>query len=311
MWVVNPYTDGTNVDLIEDRVKKGKCCIVNSMSLCSDVTMGIHAIETLFLLYHSLFIAVVLYNAQAWSNLTKTDLKALQTIQLRFLKRTFHAPSSTSNTLTFLETGILPIRYEIHIKQLVFQHHIITLEDDDIVRITYEEQMKYDAPNWANEISKLKKEYSIDESDTEIGGMGKKRWKRIVKKKVKEKALEDLNKEAQSQKQASKLIPYDKLAKQEYMTTLSPTQARKVFHIRTGTIDLRGVRQYTYGEIDTCRLCSAEKETVEHVVNRCPMVDRVSQVESVLSRNCEEQREMAKRCAQFQEKVDATDSEVG
>ena len=123
--------------------------------------------------------------------------------------------------------------------------------------------------------------------------------------------MEDLNKEAQSQKQASKLIPYDKLAKQEYMTKLSPTQARKVFHIRTGTIDLRGIRQYTYGEIDTCRLCSAEKETVEHVVNHCPMVDRVTQVENVLSRNCEEQREMAKRCTQFQEKVDATDSEVG
>ena len=62
---VGPYLgdqfnkSGTNVDLIEDRVKKGKCCIVNSMSLCSDVTMGIHAIETLFLLYHSLFLSLI------------------------------------------------------------------------------------------------------------------------------------------------------------------------------------------------------------------------------------------------------------
>ena len=72
---------GNNSDLIDDRVKKGKCCIINSMSLCSDITMGLFAIETLLLLYKSLFLAVVLYNAQSWSNLNNRDRINLQTIQ--------------------------------------------------------------------------------------------------------------------------------------------------------------------------------------------------------------------------------------
>ena len=75
--------------------------------MCSDVTMGIHGLETILMLYRGLFVQVILNNAQAWSNLTQTDLKALQTIQLKYIKRAFHAPSSTSNTLTYLETGIL------------------------------------------------------------------------------------------------------------------------------------------------------------------------------------------------------------
>ena len=99
-------------------------CVVLLFTLCSDVTMGFYAIDISFLLYRSLFIPVTIYNAEAWTNLTKTDLKALQTIQTKYLKRIFHAPSSTSNTLTFLETGTLPIKCEIHIRQLVFQHHI-------------------------------------------------------------------------------------------------------------------------------------------------------------------------------------------
>ena len=138
---------GTNVDLIRERVNKGKSCIISSMSMCSDVTMGIHGLETILMLYRGLFVQVILNNAQAWSNLTQTDLKALQTIQLKYIKRAFHAPSSTSNTLTFLETGLLPIKNEINIKQRTFLHHILTLPDNDPVKFTYQQQLLYSYPN--------------------------------------------------------------------------------------------------------------------------------------------------------------------
>ena len=105
---------GSNKDLIEDRVKKGKMCTITAMATCSEVTMGVYTIETLLLLYRSLFTPVVLYNCQAWCNLTKQELNLLKTTQMKFLKRIFHAPSSTSNPITLLETGILPIEQEIH-----------------------------------------------------------------------------------------------------------------------------------------------------------------------------------------------------
>ena len=123
------------------------------MSLCTDVTLGFHGVETLLLLYGSLFVQVVLFNAQAWSNLTQTDLKALQTIQLKYLKRMLHAPSSTSNAITFLETGVLPMSYKIHVRQLTFLHHIVTLSDNDPVKFTYQQQLLYNAPKWAEMFS--------------------------------------------------------------------------------------------------------------------------------------------------------------
>ena len=166
------------------------------MALCSDVTLGIHAVETLLMLYRCLFVQVVLFNAQAWSNLTKTDIKGLQTVQLKFLKRIFHAPSSTSNPLTFLETGILPIQYEIQLRQLSYLHHILTLEDDDPVKQSYQQQLLYPmAPNWANEVMDIRKKYSIIESDSEIANLSKDRWKHIAKDKVNPIALENLNQE--------------------------------------------------------------------------------------------------------------------
>ena len=295
---------GTNTHLVEERVKKGKACIVSAMSLCNDITMGIHAIETLMLLYRSLFVQVVLYNAQAWTNMTKANLDSLQTVQLRYLKRIFHAPSSTSNALTFLETGVLPMKYEIHVKQLAYLHHILSLRDDDPVKFTYNEQLKYpDAPNWANEIRQLRKQYNINDTDKEIRSTKKCSWKRMVKRKVRCKALDDLNQEAVGLKQTAGKGPYTELTRQEYISTVSPRLARHIFHIRTGTIDLRGVRSYMYGENTLCRLCHEEDETVEHVVNNCKIVDRERQID-INSAKCEELKEVAQRYVKFKEMVE-------
>jgi hypothetical protein len=294
---------GTNSDMIEDRVKKGKSCTVNAMSLCKEVTMGLFAIETLLLLYKSLFLQVVLYNAQAWSNLNNMDKKNLQTVQLKFLKRTFHAPSSTSNCLTLLETGILPILHAIHVKQLMFLHHILLLDKYDLVNINYEEQLKYPAANWANEVAAIRTKYGLKQTNEEIANLSKSSWKAAVKTQVRQHAFLQLIKEAEGQKHSHNILPYERFERQKYLTELTPAQARKIFHIRTNTVDLRTVRKYQHGENSTCRLCGSEDETVSHVVNVCQKVPRTKDIPNVYTTNCDHLQEVAKRCVSFSELV--------
>ena len=298
---------GTNCDLVEDRVKKGKSCLVNSMSLCSDITMGLFAIETMLLLYMCLFLAIVLYNAQAWSNLSNTDIKNLQTIQLKYLKRIFHAPSSTSNCLTFLETGTIPIEYEIHIRRLTFLHHILTLPDDDPVNLTYHEQKKYPATNWANEVSDLRTKYQLDETEDEIISLTKQKWKEIVKSKVRQYAFIELKKAAEKQKHALDVSSYVDFTVQSYITELSPARARKIFHIRTNTIDLRTIRKYQHGDNSKCRLCDTEDETLAHVVNRCPDIQRETLIPNLYCSDSNLLQEIADRCVNFMEHVKEKD----
>lgn len=295
---------GSNKDLIEERIKKGKACIVSAMALCSDVTMGLYAIDTLLLLYRSLFIPVTLYNSQAWTNLSQTNIQSLHRVQLKFIKRIFHAPSSTSNPLSYLECGIIPLQYEIHIRQLGFLHHVLTRSDNDPVNKTYTEQLRYPAPNWANEVHQLRTKYHIEETDPEITETSKEAWKRNVKEKVMQRALEELNEAAAKQTHAQNLPAYNKLESQEYMFSLQPKEARKIFHIRTGTINLRGVRKYAYQE-NNCRLCGINPETVEHVVNVCPKIERTHQIDNVYTTNCEELAEIANRCIRFDSNVEA------
>ena len=297
-------SQGNNNDLIDDRVTKGKAVTINALSLCSEITMGVYTIQTIMLLYRCMFLAVVLYNVQAWSNLTAKNIHDLQVVQLSLLKRMVHAPTSTSNTITFLELGTLPIINEIHIKQLMFLHHIINLDDNDPVKITHSQQLKYPyEPNWGNSVIKLKELYGISEDDEEICNLSKENWKKMVKTKVYSYVFEQLCDKAAQQKKAANLT-YSKMNIQDYLIKLPSENARKVFHIRSGTIDLRGNRTYKYGEVTSCRLCGSDVENVEHVVNECPGVTRHGGVVNFLSSDCEELLEVSKRCIDFDYQVE-------
>jgi endonuclease/exonuclease/phosphatase (EEP) superfamily protein YafD len=125
----------------------------------------------------------------------------------------------------------------------------------------YQQQLKYPAPNWTNEILQLRATYNIEETDLEVAELSKEQWKKKVNEKVREKALVDLNDEAKSQKNAQSLLPYKTLSQQDYIVDLPPKQARKIFHIRTGTIDLRSIRKYSYNDA-TCSVCQTGIESV-------------------------------------------------
>lgn len=64
---------GNNIDLLEDRIKKGNACLVNAISMCSDL-MGVKAIQTVVLSYKTTSIPTLLYNCQSWTNLTKGEI---------------------------------------------------------------------------------------------------------------------------------------------------------------------------------------------------------------------------------------------
>ena len=68
----------------------------------------------------------------------------------------------------------------------MFLHDILTLEDDDPVKRTYQEQSTIpDENNWKKEVSELRLSYEIDEGAEEIAGQSKEQWKVKVHSKEK------------------------------------------------------------------------------------------------------------------------------
>ena len=223
-------TKGNNRSNVLDRICKARTCMIESLSLCSEITLGIYILQSLVLTHNMMFIPTLLYGAQTWTNLTGEDIKQLETTQLQFLKRIMKVSPSTCNTITYLELGVLPVSFEIHIMKLMFLYHILELEDDDPVKRTYHEQATIPGEkNWASEVNELRAMYYIEEQDEEIKAIPKDQWKAKVHCKVKVNAISQLN---QGKNQLSKSSTYpdaEEFKTAEYISQLTVSVVQSPF----------------------------------------------------------------------------------
>ena len=265
---------GDNKDLISDRVKKGNATMVNCLALCNEITVGVHHVIVSLILYNSVFVSTLLFNCQAWTNLLKDDLKRLETIQLKYLKRTLRSPQSTANCFVFLELGMLPVSYIIHVRQLCFLHHIAFLEEDDPVQCIYKEQLSLPyEKNWGNSTQELLTKYDL--KDIEPTDFSYEAWKFQVKKHVSQYAFEKLTNEARGKSKTEHLV-YTKFLPQPYIYHYHPKTAATIFKIRSRNVECKANRKSFYkcglpSSDMLCRLCQNVEETQQHIVN-CPTI---------------------------------------
>ena len=139
--------------------------------------------KTALLLYKTIFLASVLFNSQAWTNLTKTQLIQLRTVQLKYLN--------------YLELGVLPIEFEIHRRQLMFLHHIHTLPPDDPAQQIFRQQklLPYEK-NWWNGVAELLEKYEL--TDVDYDTICKDEWKNMVDANITDYAFQQLKEECSS-----------------------------------------------------------------------------------------------------------------
>ena len=202
---------GDNTDMIKDRVRRGIAALISIEAIMADLQLGTFTVCVYLLLYRSLFLSTLLFNSQAWSNLTRKDIDDLQRCQLKMLKKILGGARSTSNAFTFLELGVLPISCEIHKRQLSFLHHILNLPDTDPVKEMYQNMKQLPGEkNWYSNVAELLKTYKISMSEEEIKSISKETFKGIVKRAITQTALTNLQEECKAQKKTSSLV-YTKL----------------------------------------------------------------------------------------------------
>ena len=255
--------------MIDDRIAKGTRCMVNCIAECNDITMGSFSLKSQLILYQSIFVSTILFNCEAWCNITADDMQRLKTVQLRYLKRVLKATKATSNVAVFMELGIMPIENVIHTRKLCFLHHILTLEPDDPVKQIYEQQKYYHfEKNWASEVRELLVKYGIDIDENEISRLSRSRWKEIIKTKIRGHIVTEANDICKSQAKMSHMPMYHNLTLQNYFDFLPPEDAKIMFKIRTGTVDVKANLRYKYPDLK-CRLCGNDDQNLNHILNEC------------------------------------------
>ena len=257
---------GTNSDLIEDRIRKGKGEMISLLALGEESSLGKYTIQTMILLYSAKFVQMVIFNSCAWSHITKTNTTALERLQLRFLKLILLLPMSTPNVFIFLEYGILPLGYEIQKRRMIYLHHVLTVEERDPVRQVYEQGLRLVfEPNWANDVKHLRSEYENDMADEQVAELDYDKWKEIVTEAVEKKVFTEL---LQSAKASSKCkdLEYESFGVRGYLTSMSAKSARKIARLRSKMFVCKSNHKSSHKDL-VCRACGVEEETQDHLIN--------------------------------------------
>ena len=69
------------------------------------IVFGKHYFEVGVILSNSLLLSSMLFNSEAWYNLTNSELDLLETIDIMLLRKLFKAPKTTPKEMLFLELG--------------------------------------------------------------------------------------------------------------------------------------------------------------------------------------------------------------
>ena len=223
---------GDNQKLCAERCSRAKGTIIELMAICREVVFGSRQIEVMLLLYRSVFLPRLLYNCEAWSNLSKNDIKSLQASQLSYLRCVMEVPKSTPVAALYLELGILPVKYEIEIKQLLFLKRILDKEANDPVLLSYQEMLKFGSEaNWANNILGLWQAYNLPLNDANIKCMDHRYWKSLVKSTINQVAFSKLVETCSTCGKTSHLT-YSRLKTSKYLHELDPQHARVIFRAK-------------------------------------------------------------------------------
>ena len=75
-------------------------------------------------------------------NLTPKDYLTLQTSNLTYLRNVLEVSKATPIAAMYLELGILPVKYEIEMRQLLFLKRILDKKHDDPCLLIYNEMLR-------------------------------------------------------------------------------------------------------------------------------------------------------------------------
>ena len=196
----------------------------------------------------------------------------------------------------YLELGQIPARFEMQKMRLLFLKYILEQSEDSLIsKFFYLQVEQPSRGDWASHCQRDLKELKISETFNEIKLMTKNKFSKMLKRRVKENALEYLT---EKQRVKGKEIVYSDIEMAEYLLPtnieLSIEEKRKMFAVRNKMVDIPA--NFPKSKNENKCFCGQE-ETMDHIYI-CEILNKENPVikfEEIYSRNIVNQNEVFRR----------------
>ena len=254
--------DGKHGKNVKARSNKGLGIITQITHILDSVLFGKNYFEVAMVLRASLLLSSLLLNSEAWVNLTDRDIRELEKTDEILLSKILECEANTSNTFKYLELGIVPIRFEIMKRKIIFLQYILKQDKESMMfkvfKATCENPIKND---FVEKCKKYLQQLNIKMSFEEIGQMSNMKFKNIVKQKTEEAGFKYLLIEKNKQTKIADLN-YENLEMQEYLNdgNRNTRISKLIFKARGRNLDIKMHKKWKYSDA-ICLGCGKNDET--------------------------------------------------
>ena len=227
--------DGKNSKNIKDRISKGVGIITKILNLLDIISFGPYLFEIALLLRESMLINGTITNAEVWYNLGTNEIKEFEDMDKMFLMKVLGVPGSTPTEAFYLELGVLPISVIIKARRLNYLHTVLSADKKGMLFSFFMTQWHNPTRgDWTEQVKEDLEDFNIPCAFEFIRSKSKEAFKRLVKTRAKEYALNKLLGKQASHSKMEKLR-YSELKIQNYFLDekLKPKEMKTLFRFRT------------------------------------------------------------------------------
>ena len=170
----------------------------------------------------------MIFHADSWYNVTKTDIKNLESIDKIFLCKLFQVSKSIPEEALYLELGIERIREIIKRRRICYFQGIISRKKKGMLYRFIKLQWFKPCPgDWTEAVKTDMADLGLDTHFSTYESLSNKRFKNMVKKRMKEYSFTQLLNEKQNHRKMKNLF-YTDLTMQDYLMNKEITQTQKI-----------------------------------------------------------------------------------
>ena len=204
----------------------------------------------------------ILYASECYYNLTENELRRIEKIEERYIRKVFKTGRNCPIAQMYLEFGQWPARFEIQKKRCLFLKYILNQNENSQIYKFFRLQLDYPTKgDWVSRCLIDLSELKIKKTLNEIKQMPRIKFKNLIKIRIETNALEYLQNKRGSK---GKEIEFTSLEMSEYLlpynSIMSIEEKREMFALRNRMTNI----PINFGNKEEKCICGS-LETMSHI----------------------------------------------
>ena len=251
--------------LYSKRVDKAHGYSATCVAMCTEISLGVQLYAVAKLLHLSIFVNGTLTNVETWPKCSEARIEKFERIEQNLMRKILKAHSKTPIEALYLELGIIPLRFHLMKRRVLYLQTILMRDNDELTKkvVLLQKDTCLDGDFYPQALANLNVLGITHDQLLESPGKLEER----LKKTMNEAAYKFLIKKAQKHtKTRQECYQNCNGAPHYFDPRFTPEKANLLFRFRTRTFLVKNNFRNNYRNTDTlCPLCSSFNDSQEHI----------------------------------------------